>query len=540
MNLIRGGLKKSKTPYPTVWVNTWQFAQLGESETLFVSVLQGIVDGLAEQVPREFSAQVEKVTRFMAWAAVSVAAHVTENQTGIPVTRALPGGAPPARHRLAAELKTSLHDLVGVVRKNHERVVLFIDDLDRVPPCRAVQILEALKNFLDVPGLVTVLACDYGVIVRGLPQRMGVSESDLGRSFFDKIIQVPFRMPVHVYKANSYVGELLKRIGVAVEGRDLEKITNVLRYSVGLNPRALKRHANTLLLLVKVAAKTHSFATKKEQLEGPLVMLSLTAMESKYPELHAFLAGLARQQDDGALLQVLSGDLSPAADEVWLEKYAQPDAEDGPDSIPKVAITDPKLSRFLAAFRDLVDRDGDNKLNAAELALLCRMFDLSAVSSVGEVKRKSSPRRKRPWTAEEYVADVAKRMAAEPPVVEVHRRLVELFQRLHRERVLKLHWGKGTQMGSMVPKIDGLGLLQAYSNGAINAGPCWIWIKAKESGREAIIEGLERLTGDPILPRLQVEDPEDWWFNLTPILVERDPQLHGLEAWLRSCAQLLA
>ena len=77
--------------------------------------------------------------------------------------------------------------------------------------------MTALEQSLDVPGLVTVLACDYGVISRGLSARMGVGEAELGRSFFDKIIQVPFRMPTHVYRASGYVQQLLKQIGVDVE-----------------------------------------------------------------------------------------------------------------------------------------------------------------------------------------------------------------------------------------------------------------------------------------------------------------------------------
>ena len=131
-------------------------------------------------------------------------------------------------HQMADKLKTFLAELVSEATPADGRIILFVDDLDRIPPVRAVQILESLKNFLDVKGLVTVLACDYKVISKGLEARVGVSEEALGRSFFDKIIQVPFRMPVHAYDANKFVCGLLARIKVKVPDERLEDVVAVL------------------------------------------------------------------------------------------------------------------------------------------------------------------------------------------------------------------------------------------------------------------------------------------------------------------------
>ena len=68
------------------------------------------------------------------------------------------------------------------------RIVVFIDDLDRIKPAIAVEILETIKLFVDVPNCVFVLALDYGVVSRGLKDKFGIDEQELGRSFFDKII----------------------------------------------------------------------------------------------------------------------------------------------------------------------------------------------------------------------------------------------------------------------------------------------------------------------------------------------------------------
>lgn len=44
--------------------------------------------------------------------------------------------------------------------------MVFIDDLDRCLPDRAVEVLEAIKLFLDVEGCVFFIAVDRDVIER--------------------------------------------------------------------------------------------------------------------------------------------------------------------------------------------------------------------------------------------------------------------------------------------------------------------------------------------------------------------------------------
>ena len=96
-----------------------------------------------------------------------------------------------------------------------KRFVIFVDDLDRLEPTTAVQILELLKNVFDVPHTVFVLAIDYQVVVKGLKSKFGepTEENEWEfRAFFDKIIQVPFLMPMAKYKLGNYIARLLAGI----------------------------------------------------------------------------------------------------------------------------------------------------------------------------------------------------------------------------------------------------------------------------------------------------------------------------------------
>lgn len=85
--------------------------------------------------------------------------------------------------------------------------MFFIDDLDRINPENAVQILELLKNMFEVNNCIFVLAIDYDVVVKGLKAKFGSNTGDddrAFRSFFDKIIQMPFSMPVGAYDITAF------------------------------------------------------------------------------------------------------------------------------------------------------------------------------------------------------------------------------------------------------------------------------------------------------------------------------------------------
>ena len=76
--------------------------------------------------------------------------------------------------------------------KRNKRVVIFIDDLDRCLPEKALQILEAIKTFLDVEGCIFVL----GINPRGISEILKEKYKDLTPDeYIEKIIQLSFQLP---------------------------------------------------------------------------------------------------------------------------------------------------------------------------------------------------------------------------------------------------------------------------------------------------------------------------------------------------------
>lgn len=52
-------------------------------------------------------------------------------------------------------------------------LVIFVDDLDRCLPDKAVEVLEVIKLFLDAPGCIFILGIDQDVVERGIRLRYG-------------------------------------------------------------------------------------------------------------------------------------------------------------------------------------------------------------------------------------------------------------------------------------------------------------------------------------------------------------------------------
>ena len=156
------------------------------------------------------------------------------------------------RDQIAAldEFRRAFGDISQRCIQPHGRLAVFIDDLDRCLPDRAVEVLEAVKLFLDVKGCVFVLGVERDVVEEGI--RVRYKEYDRtkfkGGLYLEKIIQLPFSLPlIQPSVIEDYVGKVT---GGRLPDRRCEKVFSV---GLGPNPRRIKRTFNVFLLLWRLA-----------------------------------------------------------------------------------------------------------------------------------------------------------------------------------------------------------------------------------------------------------------------------------------------
>lgn len=256
-----------------------------------------------------------------------------------------------------------LQILQGAAADLDVKIVIFIDDLDRCLPERAVQLLEGLKVLLDLKNFVFVMGVAQEVIERGIRVRyrelyLTGQQDDLPNiegQYLDKIIQFPFSLPAadpDDLKKNILSKQLGELEGAA-------PFVEMVHEALGNNPRTIKRFINAVSFSLHLAEKKserdnvfHPELLIKTSLIGYLFPALYRQLE-KYPSHLVRLEEIVRQTEEerdkkrnasgeefveGQSHQVKKTDL-PIIDQ-WLE--------------------DDKISKLLPILKIRTDQQGDN------------------------------------------------------------------------------------------------------------------------------------------------------------------------------------
>lgn len=82
-------------------------------------------------------------------------------------------------------------EIENLLRIGKRKYLVIIDDIDRLLPDEQRQVFQLIKAVADFPNILYLIAFDKDVAINALEQINGIS----GRSYLEKIIQVPFELP---------------------------------------------------------------------------------------------------------------------------------------------------------------------------------------------------------------------------------------------------------------------------------------------------------------------------------------------------------
>lgn len=223
---------------------------------------------------------------------------------------------------LAGQLKNEIDELVQEILYNNNKkasstskklgFIFFIDDLDRIDPVLSVNILENFKNIFDIEHCVFLLAVDSAVVIRGLKTKLGdYDNKNLYRSYFEKLIQVQLAMPLRYYDVKPFLKKYLVEIAFFHQNvlNDkkkfddmIDELSNIVKMSIGKNPRNLKRLINTISLTNSIIRKHGAIigaSSKHLNDDGdrvtPIptanttVFFILICIQIAFPELYSFI-----------------------------------------------------------------------------------------------------------------------------------------------------------------------------------------------------------------------------------------------------------
>lgn len=287
---------KDDAPYFPVWINTWQHSLMKTPGQAIMSILEGCINQIGSLNPdkqkwEESKKVIGGVFKTLAKVGTKVAVS-TIGGDGDSIDELFSGGGESSD---ISKLKKEIGKMIDASLQetpNKIGFTFYIDDLDRIDPPVAVEILELLKNIFDLEKCVFVLAIDYDVVIKGLRSKFGEltdkNEREF-RAFFDKIIQLPFSMPVASYNVDTFLVDALRKIGffteeeLAKEGVP-ESLSEIAQLSVGCNPRSLKRLMNTLSLISIINNKLKTDSETKDQ--NKMLNFALVCMQIAYPYIY--------------------------------------------------------------------------------------------------------------------------------------------------------------------------------------------------------------------------------------------------------------
>jgi pantothenate kinase-related protein Tda10 len=144
------------------------------------------------------------------------------------------------RTRLDEHLGSLIGEALAV--RGKQRLIVFVDDLDRCDADRIILLLEALKLHFNRDNCVFVLGVAKGPLIAAVREKYQDPVGD----YLDKIIQFPFEMPRLSEKDfDRYLEDLLPD--------EIRGAGDMLRSGLRRNPRTIKRFVNVLHLQHRVA-----------------------------------------------------------------------------------------------------------------------------------------------------------------------------------------------------------------------------------------------------------------------------------------------
>lgn len=308
MNNLRGRLchdkddKSDDREFLPVWINTWHYSLMKTPQEAVLDILCSIIRQIADcNEAVNLTERIKAIGNLMRRFA-TFGAKLALEKAGVngDIMDELKGDS--AKDSTINALKKEIQILVNDVIKQYEEIktpvkgfIVFVDDLDRIDPALAVELLELLKNLFDIEGCVFVLAIDYDVVIKGLKPKFGEfseANSHEFRSFFDKIIQLPFTMPVATYAVDEFMKTSLCSIGFFDEKEYDEgtsiQIADIIGNSIGSNPRSLKRLINTLSLISILTAEKKGVDGVSDH-DAKLLKFAIVCIQIAYPGIYARL-----------------------------------------------------------------------------------------------------------------------------------------------------------------------------------------------------------------------------------------------------------
>lgn len=179
------------------------------------------------------------------------------------------------------DLQESKNQIIKKLRDEKIKIIVSIDDIDRLSEEEIVAVFQLVKSLADFPNTIYVLAFDYDVVVRALGK---VQHGD-GKEYLEKIVQVPFEIPApNIDDIHEALFSKLNGILGDIPEEDWDKETWAELFQQGIK--------NYIRSIRDVIRYTNVFSLKYEHLKNETSaadLLGLTCLQVFEPTVYSKL-----------------------------------------------------------------------------------------------------------------------------------------------------------------------------------------------------------------------------------------------------------
>ena len=365
--------------FKQIWINSWEHSLLCSPEECLMKIINEIIlDLLDADTDKSRTDKIRSGVNNIMKGALRIGSSLTLGVAGVDAVDDIFSQDSNSIKELREQLKSLVAEIKTLETNRYGKVIIYVDDLDRIDPKDAVSILELLKNIFNIKDCVFVLAIDYQVVVKGLVGKFGkpTPENEWEfRAFFDKIIQLPFTMPMGNYDIANYVLGLLGEIGfyAGKDELDPELINQFVTKSIGGNPRSIKRLINSLALIKILNDKEageESDGVLKDK-DTAMVMFAMVCLQIAHPEIYQLFVDNPNYKEWDEELAYRETQAKEEEDENWEKNFQQASEqddfnEDWEKCLFRVCYVNPRrrskatqISQFISLFDEEFDKTTD-------------------------------------------------------------------------------------------------------------------------------------------------------------------------------------
>lgn len=230
MNMVKEKCHDSK--FVVAWFNPWLYKTKNDLWVGFRMAFEDAVirHGRGTNMPFIW-------TRLMAFFATLVSLKVAQIPIGRALEKLIQSSGTPGQNTMKSNIETLLKQYF-----DGEKVIIFIDDLDRVDdPKITLELLKGIKELLDLRSITFIVAFDEDVVAQTIEKNMPANS---GRLFLEKIIDYRIYVP---HPMQSEIACLMEDnlSNLSVNKAVIMDIQNL----IPTNPRKLKRFLHYLDVL---------------------------------------------------------------------------------------------------------------------------------------------------------------------------------------------------------------------------------------------------------------------------------------------------